>query len=325
MQPGLLLAVVLAAAPSGRAPLRLQFEQCPDIDQTTVRRVVTMELEAALADERPGGALTTATAACTGTTVRLTIDDPVTEKSTARTIDLDGQPRSLHSRLVGLAISEAVLASWIELRLAPDRPSTAPSETAWPETRRAAAAIAFRRLRDTAPPSPPVRPQLMAGPALRWFSSGLLTLGLGASTRHWLDADARAGVEIALDVGHGQRSVTDVAQASATTLSLAPSIVMRGDFAPVVVTAGAGWRVGLARLAADPHSPLRTGRGAVRPWTGPLLAVALSLPLGRSFLLCAGVETGYVLAPARGGIAGVEVIALAGSWLAGTLSLGATL
>jgi hypothetical protein len=318
------LAVVLAA-PVGPAPLRLQLDQCLDLDQATVKRVVAMELQAALSEERPGNTLTSAKVECSDATVRLTVDDPVTEKTTTRTFDLGGQPRSLRSRLVGLALSEAVLASWIELRLAPAPPPRASEEVAWQETRRAAADIAERRLRVVRPAPPPEPAELWVGPGARWFSSGLHTLGLAVSARRWLDPRASAGVGLELDVGYGRRSVSGVAQAAATSLSLAPALLMRSDFAGFVVMAGAGWRLGVAHLTADPASPLRTGRSATRPWTGPFLALSFSVPLGRSFLLGANLETGYVMAPARGGIAGVEVVALSGSWLGGMICLVAKL
>ncbi len=323
MPIGVLALLAMAAAPPGRAPLRLQFDNCPDIDQATVGRVVTTELEAPLADERRDGAVTTANAQCTDARVRLTIDDPLTGKSTTRSLDLDDQPRRLRSRLLGLAISEAVLASWIELQLTPEPPSAQPA-VAPPETRREAAHIAERRLQAASPARSLASREIVAGPALRWFSSGLLTLGLSGGARHWLDHHPLAGVGLDLDASYGERSVPNVARASATSLSLAPCLLMRGAFGSNVVTAGAGWRVGAARLSAEPASP-RPGRAAWRGWTGPFLAVDFSVPLSDSLFLRASAESGYLLVPARGRVGSVGVIALDASWLGGLLSLGTKL
>ena len=313
----------MAAAPAGRAPLRLQLEQCPEIDRATVNRVVTMELEAAPADERQDGALTTAHAQCGGGRARLTVEDPVTGKTMTRTLDLENQPRGLRSRLLGLAISELVLASWIELHLASEPLSSQPDAVVRPEARREAAAIAERRLQVVSSARAGVPWEIVAGPAVRRFSSGLLTWGLSASAWHWLDEHPLAGVGLEVDGSYGEQSVPGLASASATSLSFAPCLLMRSAFGAFVVTAGAGWRVGLARLSAEPASERRAGQAGWRGWTGPFLAVDLSVPLSRSLFLRAGVESGYVLVPAHGRVDSVPVIELAGAWLGGVLSLGA--
>ena len=324
MQISLFVLLALEAAPPIHAPLRLQINKCSDTDQATVSRVVAMELEAALADDGRG-AITTATVECGDAQVRLTIDDPVTGKSTTRTLDLEGQTRSLRSRLLGLAISEAVLASWIELELTPAPPAPPPGEVASPETRRQATDIAERHLQVTSRVGSKWPREIAAGPAARWFTSGLLTLGLSGSARHWLKNHPLAGVELEIDGSYGEQSVANVARASATSLSLAPRLLMRSAFGRIGVMAGAGWRVGLARLSSEPASTLRSGRTALRGWTGPFLAVNLDVPLWRSFFLRASVESGYALVPARGEVNSVRVIALEGSWLGGLLSLGAAL
>ena len=324
MHIGLLALLAMAQAPPGRAPLRLQLDKCADIDPAAVSRVVTTELEAALADEREPGAVTTAAAECAAARVRLTIDDPVTGKSTTRSLDLDGQPRGLRSRLLGLAIAEAVLASWIELQLTREASAPPAGAVASPETRREAADIAERRLQGKAA-RPAAAREILAGPALRWFSSGLLTYGLAASARHWLDQEPTAGVGLELDGGYGERTLPDVARANATSLSLAPCLLMRSDFGHVMATASAGWRVGLARLSAVPDYLQRSGRSAWRGWTGLFLAVDVVVPLGRSMFLRGSAESGYTLVPAVGGVDSVDVVALEGAWLGAALSLGTKL
>lgn len=325
MQLCWLVLVAVAAAPSGHAPLRLELDSCPGIDRATVDRVVTMELEAAPADERQEGALTTARAQCEGGRAQLTIEDPVTGKSMTRALDLADQPRGLRSRLLGLAIAELVLASWIELRLSPGPPPSWPEAAAPPEARRTAAFIAERRLLVASPARTPVAWELVAGPAVRRFSSGLFTWGLAAGVRHWLDRHPLAGVGLELDGSYGEASVPALASASALGVSAAPCLLMRGAFGPVTAGAGAGWRVGLAHLSAELTSTLRSGRSAWRAWTGPFLEADLSVPLSRALFLRAGVESGYVLVPARGRVDSASVLELDGAWLGGTIALGAKL
>jgi hypothetical protein len=283
-----------------------------------------MELQAGLADERQNGAVTTARAQCADGRVGLTIDDPVTGKTTTRTLDLEGQPRNVRSRLLGLAISEAVLASWIELQLLPEPPSFQTDAVAPTETRSEAAHIAERRLQAAAPSRTEAPWEIIAGPEVRRFSSGLPTYGLSGGARRWLDNHPLAGVGLDFDGSYGEHSVPSVARATATSFSFAPCLLMRSAFAHLMITAGAGWRVGLALLSAEPES-LRAGRALWRAWTGPFLSADLSVPLSGSLFLRASVEMGYVLVPAHGRLASTSVIELDGSWLGGMLSLGAKL
>jgi hypothetical protein len=315
-----LLALLAAAAvPLGRAPLRLDLEQCPDIDQATLHRVVAMELEAALTDAWEDGAVTTATAECSNGHVRLTIDDPVTGKTTTRAVDLTGQPRGLRSRLLGLAIAEATLASWVELELRPEPPT--PSAAATPASRREAAHIAGRYLRITSRAPAPAAWEIVAGPGMRWFSPGVLTFALSGGVRHWLDRHPSAGLGLDLDGSYGEHMVDQVARTTATSLSFAPSLLMRSAFAAVTVTAGAGWRGGLARLSAEPAG-MRLGAAGWRAWTGPFLAADLSVPVSGALFVRASVEIGYVLVPARGRLGTTALIELDGAWLGGVLCLG---
>jgi hypothetical protein len=322
---GLVALVAMAALPSGRAPLRLEFERCADIDPATVGRVVAIELDAALADERQSDAVTTAKAECSDGRVSLTIDDPVTGKSSTRTVELLGQPQGLRSRLLGLAISEAVLASWIELHLAREQRWSPAMTFAAFEARRDAADIAERRLQSTTrePVSP--RTDVTLGPSARWFSSGLRMLGAAAHVRHWLGSYPNAGLGLDADGGYGTADEPYVAHASAASASLAPKLLVRADVAHVEITAGAGWRMGLARLSAEPSSPRRWGVASVRGWGGPFLAVELSVPLSHSVFLHAEVETGYAVIAARGRIDSTQVIGIEGSWLGTVLSLGTRL
>lgn len=324
MCAGWLALLAMAAAPPGRAPLRLQLDRCPDVDQATVSRVVTLELEAALADGTTEGSVTTAHAECGDARVLLTIDDPVTGKSTTRTLDLDGQPRGLRSRLLGLAISEAVLASWVELQLM-EPPLAPPGASAGTATRREAADIAERHLQVSQRVAWPPPRDIVLGPEVRWFSSGLLALGLSGSAQRWLDQHPLAGVGLQFDGSYAERTVADLGHGTAISLALAPSLLMRSTFDEVHVTAGAGWLFGLALLTGEPASPLRTGRSALRGWTGPFVAVDVNLALWRSVFLRMALESGYALVPARGGVDGVQVVAFDGTWLGGALSLGTRL
>lgn len=325
MHLGLVAFLAMASLPPGRAPLRLEFQGCTDVDQATVRRVVAIELDAALADERQADAVTTARAACGDGRVNLLIDDPVTGKSSTRSVDLDGQPPGVRSRLLGLAISEAVLASWIELHLAREQRWSPGMTLAEFEARRDAAEIAERRLQ--AAPREPASSQkdLALGPSARWFSSGLRTLGAAARARRWLASYPSAGLGLDVDGTYGTSDVPNLAHASAASASCAPALLVRAPVARVAITAAAGWRVGLARLSAEPTNPRRWGAATWRGWSGPFLAVELGVRLSRAVFLHAAIESGYAAVPARGRVDSAQVIAVEGSWLGTMLALGTSL
>jgi hypothetical protein len=322
---GTFVLAMVAAAPSGRAPLRLQFERCPEIDQAMVGQVVVTELSASLAEESRGGAVTTATAQCTDGQVLLTVDDPVTGKSSARTVDLAGQPRGLRSRLLGLAISEAVLASWIELQLRREPPAAPLPDAVSADDRDEAAAIAVQRLQ-VRPAGAALTPrQFAVGPTVRWFSSGLLTVGLAAGARHWFDRYRLAGLGLEVEASYGRHDVPGVAHADAGSLALAPGLSVRSDFDSFAVMASTGLRLGLARLSAEPVASSRSAHAAFRGFAGPFLAMEVTVPLLRAWFLRGSVETGYALLPARGRLDSTAVVGIEGSWLGGALALGGKL
>lgn len=322
MHVGLLVLVAMAGTPDSRAPLRLRLEQCPDIDQTTVGRVVATELESSLADGRQTGAVTTAKAECENGSVRITIDDPVTAKTTTRTVPLERQPRDLGSRLLGLAISEAVLASWLELQLTPEPPPSQPNPETWSEFHQQVSAITGRKLQATPRRRSSSSWEILLGPSLRGFTSGLRTFGAGGTARYWVEQQRITGLGVDVDVGLGERMVANVASSTATSVSLAPCLLMASDFVDARVSASTGYRLGLARLSAIPTSVLRTGRTAWRGWSGVFLAADLSVSLPAALLLRIGVESGYTIIPARGLVDSVEAIALDGAWLSVLVSVG---
>lgn len=323
MQSAIVALLLVAAAPASQTsqvPLRLEMDGCGDLDQVVVKRVLSMELGASLVEV--GGVVTTARAQCRASEVEVTVDDPVTGKATTRVLDLEGQPRDLRPRLLGLAISEAVLASWLELAVPPEPASSPKAPTAPSEPRREAADIAARNVTPAVRGSSLSRTEIAAGPTVRWFGSGLVVKGLAAGAVHQLRSYPFLGTTLDLDGGYGDRFNTNVGRASATSITLASRLFVRTNLGPLSATAGAGWRAGLARLSSEPVSTSRVGRAATVGWTGPFLALDLSVGLWHALFVRAGLEGGRVLIPARGTVQGVRVIAFDGAWLGGAILLG---
>jgi hypothetical protein len=323
VQPAILSLFLVAAMPApqtSRAPLHLELEGCGDLDQGVVRRVLSMELGTSL--EEASSQVTTARVECRAFEVEVTVGDPVAGKTTTRVLDLSGHPRDLRSRLLGLAISETVLASWTERAITPDTALSPAPPTVPPEAPREAADIAARHVSPAVRGSSLGRYEIAAGPAVRWFGSGLVVKALAIDAVYWRRSYPFAGAAIDLDGGHGGRSLANVGQASATSITVASRLFMRTSLGPLSAMAGAGWRAGLARMSSEPENPSRIGRAATVGWTGPFLALDLSVGLWSALLVHAGLEGGRVLIPARGTVQGVSVIAFDGSWLGGEISLG---
>jgi hypothetical protein len=302
----------------------LDIDPCTGTDQALVRRLVALELGGTLDDEQPSGAMTVVHADCRDAQVQVVIDDPITGKIISRTLELPDQPRDARSRLLGLAISETVLASWAELAIAPVPTAPSPAGATSPDVVRQVTQIAEDHMRQRTADSSDAagRWQISAGPALRWFGSGLVEPGLAVRTVHWLQSHALFGTGLDLDLGFAEASVANTGHASALGLSAAPLLAMRTTLGRLAATAGVGWRLGLVHFAGEPVDTLRAGRTAFALWTGPLLALDLDVRISRSAFVRAGVESGLVLLPARGTISGVRVLSFDGSWLRGVLSLG---
>jgi hypothetical protein len=319
VQPAILALLFVAVAPApqtSHAPLHLELQGCGDLDQGVVRRVVSMELGTSLEEARGQGV--TAHVECRAFEVEVTVVDSVAGKTTTRVLDLSGHPRDLRSRLLGLAISETLLATWIEGAI-PSEPALPPAPPTLPPK---AADIVARDV------SPAVRRnsrghyEIAAGPAVRWFGSGLVVKGLAADAVYWRQSYPFVGAALVLDGGYGDRFLANVGQASTTTVSVAPRLFMRTSLGPLSAMAGAGWRAGLARMSSEPESALRVGRAATVGWTGPFLALDLSMSFWGTLFVHAGLEGGRVQIPARGTVQGIRVIAFDGSWLGGEISLG---
>jgi hypothetical protein len=323
VQPAFLALFLVSAAPApqtSRAPLHLELEGCGDLDQGVVRRVLSMELGTSLGEA--SGQVTTARAECRALEAEVTVVDPVAGKTSTRVLDLSGHPRDLRSRLLGMAISETVLATWIEGAISPE-PALSPNPpTVPPEAPREAADIDAKQASPAGRESSFGRYEIAAGPAARWFGSGLVVKGLAADAIYWRRSYPFAGAALALDGGYGDRFLANVGQASTTTITAASRLFIRTSLGSLSTMAGAGWRVGLARMSSEPESASRVGRAATVGWTGPFLALDLSVGLWGALFVHAGLESGRVLVPARGTVQGVRVIAFDGSWLGGELSLG---
>ena len=99
-------------------PLKLALLGCRKLDEGEVGRILEAELGARLsAGNLPE--TTEVAVECLGSSVVLKVRDPITRKGLSRLISLEKEKPEAHARLVALAATELVLASWSELEFNP--------------------------------------------------------------------------------------------------------------------------------------------------------------------------------------------------------------
>jgi hypothetical protein len=333
VRAALLACAVVAAALRGGAAradeapfVMLELEQCETLREKEVRRVFAAELGTRAADA-PGKDVTQVTVSCQGTHVRVVVADPLTQKTVQRSFDITQSDAQGRSRLVAVAATELVVASWTELDLNP-RPKVIPAGPP-PD---AAATLAARQLaRERVVPyeprirhwydadTPPARRfRLMATASMRQFfeHEGALWGGgvrIGEERFHFLGWAADALIEQGtLRLPEQKYDITNVS--TGAWLMLAKTI----DFA--TMRAGAGLRLGY--VVSSPQLENLDGtseRGAstVAFWGWPLGVASLTFAVGRYVVLDLAGECGYAVIPVEGG--GTSVT---GSWFSGQLGLG---
>ena len=100
-------------------PVKLEIFHCDTMDEQEVQRIFAAELGARLASE-PRLETTQVIVECMGDRSLLRVRDPITRKGLSRAIALRrGEPEA-HARLVAIAATELVLASWSELKVNPE-------------------------------------------------------------------------------------------------------------------------------------------------------------------------------------------------------------
>lgn len=109
----LLASLLSIAAPRrARAELAIVAPSCADLDLPEVERVLALEI-AEVAAEWSERATPVVLLGCTpDARVRIEITDPVTDKSVARTVSM---PEADRERVIGIAIGQLFLTSWLEL------------------------------------------------------------------------------------------------------------------------------------------------------------------------------------------------------------------
>jgi hypothetical protein len=321
-------ALLLLGAPSSASaqagpPLKLALLGCSRLDQGEVGRILEAELGARLsAGNLPE--TTEVVVECLGSYVVLKVRDPITRKGLSRLIALEREKPEAHARLVALAATELVLASWSELefnpnpRVEPEGPAVPPEISALAlqtvqEKRVARGLIVQQPLRSRRPPEVPVNElRLAALASLRKFfdSSGLL---FGGGFR--LGEDLTNLVSWSLD---GMAEAGDLDAVSVQTTSVGAGVLFFQRWQ--VLTGRIGGGLQLAATATQARgTPDGKPKYVVTPIGWPMLMSSLTVRLGKRAMSELSVVGSYSV-PISGPNEGQR--AMRGPWCAMNFGLG---
>ncbi len=152
---GSLFGAALAFGPrlawAGAPAVHLEVEACQSLDARSIQRIFAADLGTPITTEK-GPDVTEVSIRCEGERVTVRVRDPISRKTVKRSFDPKSFGNEAESRIIAIAASELVLASWAELaanpkpKVSPDGP--APSAVAV-ETARSV--VRARSASETAP------------------------------------------------------------------------------------------------------------------------------------------------------------------------------
>lgn len=318
-----------AAAADGKArpEVALSLQGCAELAEDEVRRVLAADLGALIVDAADADRTTTVTITCEPPRARLRVRDPLSKKESQRTLDLGRSDPRARARLVAVAASELVMASWSELELAPDPRVPAEGAPAPIEARQAARDVARARITPILLRERPQRsdedegrraaPVRVLGLVTRraFFRKPGALWGGGARIGH--DRFTRLGwtLDALGETGH----VTDGArELDIVTATVGGAILWHWDVEPVAFRLGGGVRMGFARTEDGRGG----GLGTVAPWGWPLATASIGVLPVKPLAIELAAETGYVLLPVSEASSSTSDANLHGAWFGLSLGVG---
>ncbi|MEZ0310237.1 MAG: hypothetical protein ACAI38_00590 [Myxococcota bacterium] len=306
----LLLAVPAAAA----VPLVIEIDDGVAIaDKAAVRKLVELNLHSSSETASRAGTTWVRVAPVTGSSfVRIDVDDPVTGKSLARTVDIFALGKAGASRLLATAIVELVSASWAELTTNPT-PVAEPVGERAPLAARKDALAAVRTLDER-------WTQLAAfacahGP---FQNAGIL---VGGGVRVVPSIARRLALPIDIAFEHGGRDVT-LGSIGVDVIGADVGLAYQRQWARWGLRAGAGGRGGVVRYRGNAAAQEAVGDVVWAPWGGPMASVSVFfLPAARLATELI-VDGGYAFTSTRAGVDRGPDIGLSGAWAGLSLAFG---
>lgn len=278
--------VLLRAAPVVAAPtvvVPVEAEGCGALDLAEIERVLALELSHLLHGAEQVQ-LPKVHLSCSGSDMRIRVDDPVTGKSLERTLPLPTEAKG-RERTMALAISQLFLGSWLELLSPPPKDAPAPVTTAPPALTVAAHDAARGRVGD-----PSVALAAVLG--LRRRDLGAPFSTFAPSLRIAFGEGLRLVVDAGLESGSAARGAFAVSVLSVSaTAGLGVRRVLTGHLAVELAALVGGRWARLDGRTDDPAYETRGGAGGALEASivgGPSLRLGptrlgLELVIGRSF------------------------------------------
>jgi hypothetical protein len=307
----------------------LEIEACEGVDPEIVRRILGVELGPDVDLDAPADARASRVrVSCEESSIALVLDEPLTGTHLERSIAVGASPAASRSRLVALAATELLAASWIDLGMRHDPEVEVVGAGGPEETRAVALDIARARLpaeetveaevaAPVAPAPPPHGGRAIAvirvsGEPLHFAGGG----GLAA------DFEVLAPLVIALDVRAEVGSV-EAAELGSVRLTAAWGTALAGLRLPLgrshtdVLVGGRfgfGWLDGIGARGV-------VGAQVSGPVAGVVGASHLSLHMAYATFLHIGIELSWITLPIEGtdGATGASVARLDGAQMALTV------
>jgi hypothetical protein len=325
---------LLLGAPVLRAeadlPVHVDVGECPDLDAAEIARIATAELSGSPSETKDPDVLAI-DVSCEDSRVVIRVKDPLSRKAVQRSFNLALSDPKARSRLVAIAATELVAASWAELQVG--RPLTVPPEGGTPgEAERRVASVALTHVKpnpnpalvEPKGPSTPYEPYErhwydMEAPVDRMFRvvavasgrtffkvPGILWGGgvrVGEERFRFASWSADALIETG---GVGIPSN----RYNLLTATVGGALLLWVRSGPVTARLGAGLRAGIAEVGSTASS--------VAPWGWPLGTSSISFRLSPHFVLDISGEAGYVVLPSGR----QDQADLKGGWFSGQIGLG---
>jgi hypothetical protein len=311
---GVLMARASVAADT-KIPVYVETGSCDAAPTDQVMALVRVELGAQLVDA-PTGAGCHVVVECSGDEVTVSVAARDRLKRSHRT-DLGGSPANVRPRIVALEIAELVRDVARE-----------------PEVLRTAAMQRDRMPPDSAP-APSAGPAVTLPPADR-PSGNRITLaafGLASTFRYdgrWLGGGglrfdyARDFICAGFDATLATRQDgSDLGTVRMLVTRLSPYAAWHVSASGIAVRLGAGYALGMARIAGTAENGRAAGGSVTGLWGGPYALAGIGYAATDAVDLDLRAEAGWVLLPVVGQVAGGNDVAVQGPWAG--LQLGLSL
>jgi hypothetical protein len=323
---------VAAPAVAAGPRVRLTIDECDRLDEPSVQRIFAADLGASVTSEY-GKDVTEVSIECEGPRVIVRVRDPISRKNLRRAFDSTSFGDRGESRLIAIAASELVLASWAELANNPSpvvepegakpsvesvttarasvRAHTKPTELPTPNRAPAVRAPALRGGRAAAaapseapsrPTRPPARRRVLAVASARAFFQKYGAI-VGGGFRYGEDflSIASWSADILIESGR--------VQTQATSTSFGAHVFAHTQGGALTCRLGAGVRMGSLAMANRSTT--------IATWGWPVGAASCSVGR-RGIVIELGGEAGYAALQTQVS----SRATLRAGWFAGALGVG---